>query len=211
MATQKILGYNDTVKKALQKASRIPENNAGNPDTNVPRQPLMMRQAAEEGSGGTSTVTVDYVYRGAFQTVLQSGENEGTSGYWLKVIDGVARESGVCGVVYIGHTDFHASTCGAFFPNDGSTEGINAYFFLLYDASTDTDNRGYYSGVTLATGTAVPTGTYTGGDGTATTVNLGTYNQSFYTPLSFIKRTGSVTNTQTYMQDYMRIDGRFVE
>lgn len=210
MATQKILGYNDTVKKALQKASRIPENNAGNPDTNVPRQPLMMRQAAEEGSGGTSTVTVDYVYRGAFQTVLQSGENEGTSGYWLKVIDGVARESGVCGVVYIGHTDFHASTCGAFFPNDGSTEGINAYFFLLYDASTGT-NRGYYSGVTLATGTAVPTGTYTGSDGTSTTVNLGTYNQSFYTPLSFIKRTGSVTNTQTYMQDYMRIDGRFVE
>ena len=204
MPTQRVLQYNDQVGNALKKASRIPESNAGSAETTVPRQPLIMRQA-EGGSGGeTSTVTTDYVYHGAFNTELV-----GTN---VRCFDGVDRETGICGVIYIGNTAIHASNCTIALPNDGSTEGLNVFFFVVYDGSTGTD-RGYYTGLAyeLATSTDAPTGTYTSSGGEENEVNLGSDPQSFYTPLCFVRRAGSVTRVQTYMQDYMRIDGRFVE
>jgi len=205
MPTQRVLQYNAQVGNALKKASRIPEANAGSAETTVPRQPLMMRQA-EGGSGGeTSTVTTDYVYHGAFNTELVGTDT-------VRCFDGVERETGICGVIYIGNTAIHASNCTIALPNDGSTEGLNVFFFVVYDGSTGTD-RGYYTGLAyeLATSTSAPTGTYTSSGGTEKEVDFGEYDQSFYTPLCFVKRAGSVTRVQTYMQDYMRIDGRFVE
>ena len=213
MPTQRVLQYNDQVGNALKKASRIPESNAGSAETTVPRQPLMMRQAAEGGGeGGTSTIQVTYVYQGAFMTTLNSGTNDGTNGYWLHVSDGVGRESGMCGVVYLGNDAMQVPNCSAFFSSDGSTKGINAYFYVLYGITSGSGTDAtwtFFTGVTLATGSSNPTATFIS-DGTETEVDLEEYEQAFYTPLSFIKRTGSVTNTQTYMQDYMHIDGRWL-